>query len=169
MPEATRGKTRRGLDVFFKPKSVAVVGASSKEGSIGRAVLWNLISNPFNGTVYPVNPKQRSVLGIRAYASVTAIPEKVELAVVITPAKSVPAVIAECAQVGVTSALIISNGFREVGPQGMELEQRVLAIARKGGMRLMGPSCLGVLCPISGINASASSGHAAPWFGCAHQ
>jgi len=144
----------RGLEVFFKPRSVAVVGATAREGSVGRAVLWNLIASPFNGTVYPVNPKRNSVLGIRAYPSIKAIPDPVELAVLITPAESIPELIEECAEVGVSGAVIISAGFRETGVHGLELERRVLATARRANMRLIGPNCLGVMCPISGLNAT---------------
>ena len=147
------GKTR-GLEVFFKPRSVAVVGATAKEGSVGRSVLWNLISSPFNGTVYPVNPKRNSVLGIRAYASIKAIPDPVDLAVLITPAESIPEMIEECAQVGVSGAVIISAGFRETGAHGLELERQVLEIARRANMRLIGPNCLGVMCPVTGLNAT---------------
>ena len=150
---SNQGKTR-GLEVFFKPRSVAVVGATAKEGSVGRAVLWNLISSPFDGTVYPVNPKRNSVLGIRAYPSIKAIPDPVDLAVLITPAESIPEMIEECAEIGVSGAVIISAGFRETGAHGVELERRVLATARQANMRLIGPNCLGVMCPISGLNAT---------------
>lgn len=144
----------RGLEVFFKPRSVAVVGATAKEGSVGRAVLWNLISSPFDGTVYPVNPKRNSVLGIRAYPSIKAIPDPVDLAVLITPAASIPEMIEECAEVGASGAVIISAGFRETGAHGVELERRVLATARRANMRLIGPNCLGVMCPVTGLNAT---------------
>ena len=144
----------RGLEVFFKPRSVAVVGATAKEGSVGRAVLWNLISSPFDGTVYPVNPKRNSVLGIRAYPSIKAIPDPVDLAVLITPAESIPEMIEECAEVGASGAVIISAGFRETGARGVELERRVLATARRANMRLIGPNCLGVMCPVTGLNAT---------------
>ena len=143
-----------GLEVFFRPRSVAVVGATAKEGSVGRSVLWNLISSPFDGTVYPVNPKRNSVLGIRAYPSIKAIPDPVDLAVLITPAESIPEMIEECAEVGASGAVIISAGFRETGARGLELESRVLATARRANMRLIGPNCLGVMCPISGLNAT---------------
>ena len=147
-------KKIRGLDVFFKPRSVAVVGATEKQGSVGRAVLWNLISSPFNGTVYPVNPKRNSVLGIRAYSTIKAIPDPVDLAVLITPADSIPEMIEECAEIGVGGAVIISAGFREIGAHGVELERQVLATARRANMRLIGPNCLGVMCPVTGLNAT---------------
>ncbi|MGA8595721.1 MAG: CoA-binding protein, partial [Bryobacteraceae bacterium] len=142
------------LDVFFKPKSVAVIGATEKAGHVGRAILWNLISSPFGGTVYPVNSKRAAVLGIRAYPSISAVPERVDLAVVVTPAESVPQVIRECAGAGVAGAVIISAGFRETGSRGLELEMEMLDAARRGGIRLIGPNCLGVMCPVNGFNAT---------------
>src|SRR5579864_2489182 len=122
--------TRRDLDVFFQPNSVAVIGATDRAGHVGRSVLWNLISSPFGGTVYPVNPKKNSVLGIKAYPNVTGLPEPPELAVIVTPAETVPGVIEECARAGVRGAVVISAGFREAGRRGLELEREILAAAR---------------------------------------
>jgi acetyltransferase len=150
------------LGMFFHPKSVAVIGATEKAGHVGRAILWNLISNPFGGTVYPVNSKRPSVLGVRAYSSITAVPEQVDLAVVVTPAASVPNVIRECVDARVKGAVIISAGFREIGARGIELETQILATARQGNMRLVGPNCLGVMCPVSGLNATFAQGMALP-------
>jgi acetyltransferase len=156
------GLKTRGLEVFFKPRSVAVIGASAREGSIGRAVLSNLIGSPFDGAVFPVNLRQSAVLGVRAYSSVKEIPEPLDLAVLVTPADSVPALIEECAEVGVSGAVIISAGFRETGAHGMELERQVLATARRANMRLIGPNCLGVMCPSSGLNATFAPTMAKP-------
>ncbi|HTU47699.1 MAG TPA: bifunctional acetate--CoA ligase family protein/GNAT family N-acetyltransferase [Bryobacteraceae bacterium] len=150
------------LDLFFKPRSVAVIGATDAAGHVGRAILWNLISSPFGGTVYPVNPKRSAVLGIRAYASVGDVPERVDLAVIVTPAESVPLVIAECAEAGVRGAVIISAGFRETGANGLALEGQILEAARKSNMRLIGPNCLGIMCPITGLNATFASAAARP-------
>ncbi len=155
-------RNRNKLDVFFQPKSVAVIGATGKAGHVGRAILWNLISNPFGGTVYPVNPKRAAVLGIRAYPSVLAVPERVDLAVLVTPADSVPTVMRECAKAGVAGAVIISAGFRETGPRGLELERETLDAARAGGIRLIGPNCLGVMRPASGLNATFAPAIARP-------
>ena len=156
------GHAKRGLSVFFSPKSVAVIGATEKAGHVGRAILWNLISSPFGGTVYPVNPKRAAVLGIRAYSSIAAVPELVDLAILVTPAESVPQVMRECAAAGVIGAVIISAGFRETGPRGLELERDTLAIAREAGIRVIGPNCLGVMCPVSGLNATFASNIAQP-------
>jgi acetyltransferase len=153
---------RHPLEALFAPRSVAVIGATERPGSVGRTVLWNLISSPFGGTVYPVNPKRHSVLGIQAYADVASIPEPVDLAVVVTPATTVPAVIRECVDVGVKGAIIISAGFKETGPEGIALEQQVLQEARRGQLRIIGPNCLGLMNPHSGLNATFASAMARP-------
>ena len=145
------------LDAIFTPHSVAVVGASDRPGSIGRAVLWSLVSSPFGGTVYPVSDKRTSVLGIKAYRSVEEIPETVDLAVIVTPADSVPGVISQCIAAGVRGAIVISAGFKEHGEHGKELERQILDQLRSSGMRLIGPNCLGVMNPISGLNATFAS------------
>ncbi|MCI0394270.1 MAG: bifunctional acetate--CoA ligase family protein/GNAT family N-acetyltransferase [Chloroflexi bacterium] len=150
------------LDAIFAPSSVAVIGATEKEGSVGRTILWNLITNSFGGTVFPVNPKRSSILGIKAYPSITAVPDQVDLAVVVTPAATVPGVIRDCATAGVKSAIVISAGFKETGPQGVELERQLLAEARRGRMRLIGPNCLGVMNPITGLNATFAHTMARP-------
>jgi acetyltransferase len=154
------GRNADGLDVFFRPRSVAVIGATDRVGHVGRAILWNLLSSPFGGTIYPVNPKRTSVLGVRSYPSIAAIPEQVDLAVVVTPAESVPAVVQDCAKVGVRGAVIISAGFRETGEEGAELEAQVLSVARQSTLRILGPNCLGVMCPVTGLNATFAKGMA---------
>jgi acetyltransferase len=128
------------LNTLFAPKTVAVIGATENPGSVGRTILWNLISSPFGGTVFPVNPKRPSVLGIKAYPNIAAVPEKVDLAVIVTPSPTVPDVISQCVAAGVHSAIIISAGFKEAGAPGIELEHRVLAEARRGNMRIIGPT-----------------------------
>lgn len=150
------------LDVFFSPKTVAVIGATETTGSVGRTLLWNLISSPFGGTVFPVNPKRASVLGIKAYPCIADVPERVDLAVIATPAPTVPGVIRECVESGVRGAVIISAGFKEAGPEGAELERQVLEQARRGKMRIVGPNCLGVMSPLTGLNATFAGGMARP-------
>lgn len=153
---------RQALDTIFAPKSVAVIGATETLGSVGRTILWNLISNTFGGTIYPVNPKRASILGIKAYPSLSAVPEIVDLIVVVTPAPTVPGIIKEAVDLGVQGAIIISAGFKEIGPEGVELERQVLEHARRGNMRIIGPNCLGVMNPISGLNATFASTIARP-------
>src|SRR5690349_2788149 len=130
------------LDVFFAPKSVAVVGATENAGSVGRTILWNLMTSPFGGTVFPVNPKRTSVLGVKAYPSLSEIPEPVDLAVIVTPPPSIPAIIRECGETGVRGAVVISAGFKEIGPEGAALEQKVLEEGRAAKIRVIGPNCL---------------------------
>ncbi|WP_066349343.1 bifunctional acetate--CoA ligase family protein/GNAT family N-acetyltransferase [Geminocystis sp. NIES-3708] len=145
------------LDFMFAPKSVALIGASEKEGSVGRTLLWNLISHPFGGTVFPINPKRKNVLGIRAYSTIKELPETVDLAVIATPAVTVPNLIRECVEAGVKGAIIISAGFKEIGAEGIALEQQILKEAKKGNLRIIGPNCLGLICPPTGLNASFAS------------
>ncbi|MBC1328889.1 acetate--CoA ligase family protein, partial [Trichormus variabilis] len=145
------------LDAIFAPQSVAIIGASEKVGSVGRTILWNLISNPFGGTVFPVNPKRHSVLGIKAYPSIASIPETVDLAIIATPAPTVPGIISECVDAGVQGAIIISAGFKEAGAEGIALERQILAEARRGNIRIIGPNCLGVMSPRTGLNATFAS------------
>src|SRR5512142_1924728 len=113
------------LDALFHPKTVAVIGATERPGSIGRRVLWALVSSPFGGTVFPVSKDRASVLGIKAYPSVAAVPGAVDMAVIATPAASVPGIIGECVQAGVKTAVIISAGFKEHGQAGVELERQI--------------------------------------------
>src|ERR1035441_700779 len=114
-------KRKQPLDVFFSPKTVAVIGATENLNTVGRTVLWNLVTSPFGGTVYPVNPKRPSELGVKAYPPMSDIPEEVELAVIITPPPSIPGLIRECGENGVQGAIVISAGFKEIGPEGAEL------------------------------------------------
>lgn len=147
----------QALDSIFAPRNVAVIGATETQGTVGRTVLWNLISNPFGGAVFPVNPKRPSVLGVKAYPNIASAPEKVDLAVITTPAQTVPGIIAECVEAGVKGAIIISAGFKETGAAGVELERQVMEHARRGKMRVIGPNCLGVMSPTSGLNATFAS------------
>ncbi len=153
---------RNPLDAIFHPRSVAVVGATEKEGSVGRTILWNLLSSPFGGTVYPVNPTRPAILGVKAYPSITSIGEPVDLAVIVTPAKSAPGLVEECGKAGIKGVIIISAGFKEVGAEGVELERQVLAAARRYGIRVVGPNCLGIMNPIGRFNATFAAGIAKP-------
>jgi len=144
------------LDAIFYPKSIAVIGASRQTGSVGHSLLANLIDSRFQGIVYPVNPKAKGILGIKAYPSVTDISDSIDLAVVMVPAPIVPRVLEECGQKNIKGAVVISAGFREVGGKGLDLEQQVKSILRKYDMALVGPNCLGVMntSPDSSLNAT---------------
>jgi acetyltransferase len=147
---------QKPLDAIFKPKTVAVIGASEKKHSVGRTLLWNLISNPFGGTVFPVNPKHHSILGIKAYPTIFDVPEPIDLAVIATPAPTVPGIIKQCVAAGVKGAIILSAGFKEIGTQGVILEQEIKAEVQ-GKIRIIGPNCLGVMAPLTGLNATFAS------------
>src|SRR6516162_10461237 len=149
------------LDTLFSPGSVAVVGASERTGSVGRSVLWNLLSSPFGGTVFPVNAKRPSVLGIKAYSKISDIPDAVDLVVICTPADTVPGLIAESVEMGIPAGIVISAGFKEFGEHGQELERQISEIIR-GKMRLIGPNCLGVMNPVRGLNATFARSVARP-------
>ncbi len=141
------GDQRSSLDPFFHPRGVAVIGASRDHGKLSYAVLRNLLDpiTGYPGPVYPVNPKAEEILGRRCYADVMAVPDPVELAILVVPAAETPAALSACSQRGVKAAVIISGGFREVGPAGAELERQVVEIARSSGLRVMGPNCIGVM------------------------
>src|SRR4051794_8728339 len=144
---------RHSLDPIFKPRSVAVIGASATPGSVGSILVRNLLGNPFGGVVYPINPKRKAVHGVRCYADLASLPEAVDLAVIATPAATVPPLIKECVERQIPAAIIISAGFSELGPQGRELEAQIQKIAR-GRIRIVGPNCLGVIYPPGNLNAS---------------
>jgi acetyltransferase len=149
------------LDPLFRPQSVAVFGASATPGSVGNILMRNLLENPFGGVVFPINPKRRAVQGVHCYPSLAAVPEKVELAVIATPAATVPNLVRQCVEQGVASAIIISAGFAELGKEGRKLEDEIRGIAR-GKIRIIGPNCLGIIHPPSNLNASFAASMASP-------
>ncbi len=151
------------LEALFNPKSIAVIGASRDAHSVGQGVLRNLTTGcvhkcefcrPFPGKIFPVNPSATEVMGIRCYPNIKAIAEKIDLAVICVPAMVVPKVIAECAQKKVKAAIIISSGFAEVGKEGRKLQEQIVKLAKKVGLVLVGPNCLGIIRPHSNLNAS---------------
>ncbi len=140
------------LERIFAPKAVALIGAREKPGSVGRTILENLQAGGFAGSIYPVNPKRDRVLEVKAYTSIARVPQAVDLAIIATPAVTVPEVIAECAKAGVAGAVVISAGFKECGEAGLTLEKRVRQA--RGTMRVIGPNCLGIMVPHAGLNAT---------------
>ena len=130
---------------LLSPRSIVVVGASRRSGTIGHELFRNLLGYDFQGPVYPVNPTTTSVAGVRAYPSVLDVPDTIDLALVVVPADTVPSVVDECAQKGVYGIVIISAGFAEVGKRGKDAEQMIVATARRNGMRVIGPNCLGIV------------------------
>ena len=150
------------LNELFEPRSVAVFGASERQGAVGTLVFKNMIEAGFSGEVYPVNPKHVEVQGCKAYPDLESIDKPVDLAVITTPASTVPGIIESCGEHGVRAAVILSAGFREVGPQGQKLEDALLQNARRYGLRFLGPNCLGVMRPRTGLNCTFNKGNAQP-------
>jgi len=145
----------RNLDKIFKPQRIAVIGASSNPGSVGYTVLKNLIGSGFAGVVYPVNPRREAVQGIHAYPDVKSLPRTPDLAIICTPAPTVPDLLEQCGEAGILGVIIISAGFKEAGEEGRKLEARLKEIIQKfEGMRVIGPNCLGVIVPSLRLNAT---------------
>ncbi|MBN1192462.1 MAG: CoA-binding protein, partial [Coriobacteriia bacterium] len=142
------------LAEFFSPASIAVVGVSRDPDKVGHAVFANLLSGGFSGPIYPVNPSLCEILGHTTCPSLSDLPGPVDLAVVVVPAAAAPGVIAECGSLHIPAAIVISAGFRETGPDGAALERELVAAAREGGVRILGPNCLGLIATASGLNAS---------------
>ena len=153
---------RPALEMMLAPRSVAVIGATETEGSVGRTLMENLKAGNFGGTLIPVNPRRRRVFGITAFPRISAAQHAVDLAVVATPAPTVPALIGECVEAGVKGAIIISAGFEECGQAGRELEKQVLKELRGSKMRIIGPNCLGVMRPRIALNATFAADMALP-------
>lgn len=145
------------LAPIFAPRSVAIIGASNKGGSVGNTILRNLIASPFTGKLYPINPHHKQIFGTPVYPSLASIDDTIDLAIIITPAATVPKVIEECIEANAKSAVIISAGFREIGASGALLEEAILQQIRKSGMRVIGPNCFGVMNPRIGFNATFSA------------
>ncbi len=153
---------RSALDSLFAPNAIAVIGATDRPGTVGRTLLENLRNASFHGRVYGVNPKRTEVLGLRCFSRIGDIPEKMDLAIIVTPAPTVPGVIGECVDAGVRAAVVISAGFKERGPEGTALELQIQQQLRRGTMRLIGPNCLGVMNPALGMNATFAQEIARP-------
>jgi acetyl coenzyme A synthetase (ADP forming)-like protein len=148
--------TTEVIQKILKPNSIALIGASREPKKLGHITLRNLIEGGFKGRIFPINPEAGEVLGLQAYQSVSKVPEEIDLALIAVPAALVPKVIEECGQKDVKAAIIISAGFREVGPQGEACEQETVRAAQKGGMRILGPNCLGVINASENLDATIS-------------
>lgn len=142
------------LDKIFNPKSIAVIGASDEDGSVGYALMKNFMDAKFEGKIFPVNIRKSEVLGLKAFPSVDQIPESIDLAVIATPSKTVPDVLEQCGRAGIKGVIIISAGFKEIGIEGKALEERIVEIKKKHGIRIIGPNCLGVIRPSNRLNAT---------------
>jgi len=156
MTVATRESQRTALETLLRPRSIAVIGASRERGTIGGEIFHNLVKHGFQGPVFPVNPKADVVQSVIAYPSIAKVPQPVDLAVIVVPAAHALAVLEECAAAGAKSAVVISAGFKEVGGAGIEREKALGDCARRNGMRLVGPNCLGVLNTEAGVRMDAT-------------
>ena len=146
------------LNKFFQPESVAVIGASREEGKVGHDVLRNLIEHGFKGDIYPVNPKTNEILGLKCFPSVRDIPGKLDLAVVVVPARFTPGVVQDCAAKEVPALIVITAGFKETGRAGAEIERQIVETARANDIRIVGPNCLGLINTAANLNASFADG-----------
>ena len=142
------------LNFVFNPRSVAVIGASTKPGKIGHILVENLLKENFPGKIYPINPKAETILGLKCYPSIKEVKDSVDLAVIAIPAPLVPEVVEECGKAGVKGVVVISAGFKEVGEEGAKLEKRLVEAARKYGVKVVGPNCLGVINTKIKLNAT---------------
>jgi len=149
-------KKAAGLDCIFNPDAVAVIGASDVEGTVGFRLMKNLTESGFAGTVFPVNMKKPDILGIKAYKKVGQILEKIDMAIISTPAKTVPGIVEECGKAGITGIVIISAGFKEIGKAGKVLEKEIYKHKKKYGLKIIGPNCLGIIRPGKNLNATFS-------------
>jgi len=138
---------------MFNPKAIALIGANEEPGSVGRATLENLLVSG-SKNIFPVNPKRKTVLGLECFPDIASLPEHIDLAVIVTPAKTVPDLVEECGKADAEGIIIISAGFKEIGEEGKQLEQKIIAIRKKYGMKIIGPNCIGVIRPNIGLNAS---------------
>jgi len=148
----------RVLEKFFKPKSIAIIGASRQEGKVGHSVLKNLLQFGYKGKIFPINPNAEEILGTKVYSSIFSVQEEIDLAVVAIPSPLVPPIIKDCVKRGVTSAIILSAGFKESGKEGSKLERELVEIMNNSSMRVLGPNCLGVIDTGSSMNASFAAG-----------
>jgi acetate---CoA ligase (ADP-forming) len=146
----------RDLDAIFAPRSVAVVGASTTPGKVGHDIFVNILKGGYQGTLYPVNPKAVSVASVRAYPSITDIPDSLDLAMIILPPQQALAAVQEAIHKGVAGIVIVSAGFKEVGGEGLEIEKKIVALCREAKVRLVGPNCLGVINPLADVSLNAS-------------
>lgn len=150
------------LESLFNPTGIAVIGASERPHSVGEKVFKNVITSGFPGQLYAVNPKHTQVQGYHCFSSIKDIKQTIDLVVITTPAQTIPAILAECGETGVKTAIVLSSGFSETGPEGKKLETQLLEVARRYQIRIIGPNCLGVMRTPLNINATFDNNFALP-------
>jgi acetyltransferase len=144
------------LDSIFSPQSLAVVGASKTPGKVGHDIFVNILKGGYRGTLYPVNPKARSVSSVKAYPTISDIPDSIDLAMIILPPRPALTAVKEAIDKGIKGLVIVSAGFREVGGEGLEIENTIVGLCREAGVRVVGPNCLGVINPLANVRLNAS-------------
>jgi acetyl coenzyme A synthetase (ADP forming)-like protein len=155
-PNESRISFMEGLDALFNPSSVAVVGASSTPGKVGHDIFVNILKGGFTGTLYPVNPRAKSIASVRAYTDINDIPDPIDMAIIILPPVLAENAIRQAIDKGVKAVVIVSAGFKEVGGEGLAIERRIVALCREAGVRVVGPNCLGVINPKAAVRLNAS-------------
>ncbi len=156
------GRDPSGLRLFFEPRSVAVVGASTRPGKVGHETLRSLVNGRYGGRIYPINPRADEVLGLRAYPSLSELPEVPDMTVVVIPAEAAARAVEEAASMGSKAIVVISGGFAEVGGSGRDLQRRMVSAARAAGARIVGPNCIGVFDGWSGVDTLFQSAERLP-------
>ncbi len=146
------GVDRERLEAFFNPRSIAIIGASRSPRKVGYQILYNLLKCGYRGRIYPINPAADKILGLKVYPSILDVPDEVDLAVVAIPAPKVPQAVDEAGRKGVKAVIVISGGFKEIGGEGAKLEEKLVETVRKYGMRLIGPNCIGIYVPKTGVS-----------------
>ncbi|MGD9124652.1 MAG: CoA-binding protein, partial [Desulfarculaceae bacterium] len=155
----------KNIESIMAPASTAVVGATNRRGSVGLAVFRNILDAGYQGVLYPVNPKARSIQGVKAYPSLAEVPDDIDQAVIIVPAEAVPPTLEQAAAKGVKGCVIITAGFKEVGGRGVELENKVQQISAEHGLRIVGPNCLGIINTNPAVSLNASFARITPRLG----
>ncbi|MBI4721047.1 MAG: CoA-binding protein, partial [Chitinivibrionia bacterium] len=146
----------KSLDPVFKPKSVAVIGATPRKGSIGHEILRNMIMYEYNGKLFPVNPRYEFIHSMKSYLSVLSIPDEVDLAIIVVPKEKVLEIAEECGKKRVKALVVISAGFKEIGGEGIKREQQLAALADKYKFRVVGPNCMGLVTAIEDVRLNAT-------------
>jgi acetyl coenzyme A synthetase (ADP forming)-like protein len=146
------------LEMFFAPRSIAIVGAGREPGKLGYNVLHNLVHYGYQGQIYPINPKADEIMGLKCYPTVLDVPDAIDLAVIVVPARFVPDIMQQCGEKGVKGVVIITAGFKEAGLEGVKLEREVVRIAKEYGIRIVGPNCLGIIDTVQPMDVSFAAG-----------
>ena len=151
-------KTMGDIKKIFNPETIALIGATEEEKTVGRIILENLL-RPKNRKIFAVNPKWKTILGLESYPTILEVPEKIDLAIIATPPPTVPEIVEECGKAEVEGIIIVSSGFKEMGEEGKQLEKQIIDIRKRYGMRIVGPESLGIIRPNIDLNASLLAVH----------